>query len=237
MYSGGLDSAVVSMVAKMTLGRKRFTLHTFGVPGSRDLDNAREGVDFIDLTWHDHILTDDEILKAANELLEVVPDLSLLELSFELPLFLGLRSLDETIIITGQGADELFGGYARYRETVDPLLRMFMLDKDRVRLFTRTRKIEQKIADHFGKRLVAPFLHDSVIQFTSTLKLDDLMDMADGNKLVLREAGRILGLPERICSRPKLAAQYGSGISKVLKRQRKRGLLNLEAKGEKDLSP
>lgn len=227
MYSGGLDSAVISMIGRMTLGRERFTLHTFGVPGSRDLDNAREGITFIDMPWMDHILTGDDIHEAANSLLAIIPDLSFLELSFELPLFLGASTIHEDIIITGQGADELFGGYAKYREITDPLARMLMLDKDRVRLFTRTRKIEAKIAEHFGKTLITPFLGEAIIQFTSSLKLDDLMDMSGGNKLVLRETGRILGLPEHICSRPKLAAQYGSGISKVLKRQRKKGLLNL----------
>ena len=98
---------------------------------------------------------------------------------------------------------------------------------DRVRLFTRTRDVERRIATRFGKTLVTPYLDVAVVEFSSSLKLEDLFDSAGGNKRVLRESGRILGLPEAICSRPKLAAQYGSGISNVLKKLRKRGLLEL----------
>ena len=236
LYSGGLDSAVVSMLSRMTVGRNNSTLHTFGTETSRDRINAREGVPFLDIDWEDHLLSEEEILRGANSLLEIVHDLNFLELSYELPLFMGASTIADEVIITGQGADELFGGYARYRETDDPLAQRLMLDRDRVKLFTRTKKIERGITLRFDKILVTPFLHDSVITFSSSLKLDDLFDGFGGNKMVLRESGRILGLPEMMCSRPKLAAQYGSGISKVLKKLRKRELLNLAETGEKHLS-
>lgn len=231
MYSGGLDSAVISMLSRMTGGRESSTLHTFGVEGSRDRMNAIQGLAFIDIEWVDHILNEDDIRQGANELLGIVPDLSFLELSYELPLFFGAREIESNVIITGQGADELFGGYARYRETADPLLQRIMIDKDRVKLFTRTKLVEKRIASHFGKTLITPYLHGSIIEFSTSLKLEELFDGAGGNKRILRESGRILGLPEAVCARPKLAAQYGSGISKVLKKLRKRGLLDLPEKG------
>jgi asparagine synthase (glutamine-hydrolysing) len=227
MYSGGLDSAVISMLSRMTGKRDCTVLHTFGVEGSRDRVNAMQGSAFIDVEWVDHVLTEDDILQGANGLLGIVPDLSFLELSYELPLYFGAREIESSVIITGQGADELFGGYARYRETDDPLLQRMMLDKDRVKLFTRTRDVETRIVSHFGKKLVTPYLDDAVIEFSSGLQLEELFDCTGGNKRILRESARILGLPEAVCSRPKLAAQYGSGISKVLKRLRKRGSLEL----------
>lgn len=227
MYSGGVDSAVISMLSRMTDGRENTILHTFGVEDSRDRMNAMQGVAFIDIQWVDHILTEDDILEGAKDLQGIVPDLGFLELSYELPLYFGARTIPGRVIITGQGADELFGGYARYRETDDPLLQRMMLDKDRVKLFTRTRQVERRIVSHFGKTLVTPYLHESIIDFSTSLELAELFDGFGGNKRVLRESGRILGLPEAICSRPKLAAQYGSGISKVLKKLRKRGLLDI----------
>ena len=226
LYSGGIDSTVMAMIGKMTLGRERFMLHTFGFPGSRDLMNAREAAYFIDLPWTEHILTEDMVLEAAISLLSLIPDLTFIELSFELPLYLGARTVREETIITGQGADELFGGYAKYREVDDPFARMAMMDRDRHRLFNRTRGIESTIAGHFGKSLITPFLDHPIVRFVSSLGPDDLMNRSGGNKLVLREAGRILGLPELICSRPKIAAQYGSGISRALHTLRKRGMLN-----------
>ena len=229
LYSGGLDSAVISTIVRMTVGRDRGTLHTFGVGGARDITHARQGVEIIDMQWSEHILTEDDILAGAKDLLEIVPDISFLEMSYELPLYFGASRADPEAqyIVTGQGADELFGGYARYQEAKDKLELMLMFDRDRIKLFTRTREVENKIVDHFGKTLIAPFLHDDVVAYSSKLEHELLISEDGTNKVVLRECARILGLPEFICSRPKLAAQYGSGISKVLKKLRKKGMLDL----------
>jgi len=227
LYSGGLDSAVISMLARRTLKRKNTSLLTFGVEGSRDLLHARQGVDFIDLEWNGHVLSEEAILEGAKDLLGLIPDLSFLELSYELPLYFGVKHSGGEVIITGQGADELFGGYARYKKAKDPLELRLMLDRDRVKLFTRTKKVERAIAYHFGKTLITPYMFENIITFSGSLGIEELIGMDGTNKRVLRESARILGLPEIICSRSKLAAQYGSGISKVLKKQRKNGLLSL----------
>ncbi len=224
LFSGGLDSAIVARVSKMVLGWEDTTLYTLGVEGSKDVRNAMEGLAFIDLPWKGIIVTEGDILKGANSLLSLVQDLDFLELSYELPLFLGAGIAEGEVVLTGQGADELFGGYARYREVEDPLP---LMEKDRGRLLTRTLRNEKRIASSHEKVLVTPFLNDGIVKFAASLQKDELIGKDGTNKVLLREAARVLGLPELFCSRRKLDVQYGSGISRVLKGLRKKGELRI----------
>ncbi len=231
MFSGGLDSAVLARMAR-NFGDERIRLYTIGLEDSRDIINAREGGLFIGSPLEISIVDEGAVENGAQTLLELVPDLNFLELSFELPLFLGMSRVNEKVIMTGQGADELFGGYAKYRETDDRHEIIQLMKDDTERLMTRTCGIEHSIASHFHKELITPFLNERVVEYAASLDLEDKIGMDGSNKIILRETARILGLPEMMCSRPKLAAQYGSGISRVLKRLKKLGKLNVVLKTE-----
>jgi len=220
LFSGGIDSTIIVRLSSMLLGWENLTLYTVGVDGSRDLKNAREGAHFFDISWKTLNVTDEMILSGATSLLTLIPELNFLELSFELPLFLGADMIKEKILLTGQGADELFGGYARYLDAEDPLI---LMKEDRERLLTRTIINESMIASYHNKTLISPFINENIMNFTSTFDKEDVIGKDGTNKVILRETARILGLPEIFCNRRKIAAQYGSGISKVLKKLKKEG--------------
>jgi len=231
LFSGGLDSTVIARLSRLGSEEWGITLYTLGLEGAKDLKNAEKTAEFFGLAWRGMLLTEKEVKEGANELLNLIPDLSFLELSYELSLFLGAGMVEEDVLITGQGADELFGGYAKYRESEEP---MRLIEKDRWRLFTRTLQNERRIASKKGKALVTPYLNEDVVDFASFLDFPMLVGDDGTSKLILREAARVLGLPEVFCSRPKLAAQYGSGISKVLKRLRRSGELRLPDEADRE---
>ncbi len=117
--SGGIDSALVCAMVTRELGRP---LHTFsiGFEGTPESEHelARKAAELLGTEHHEQILSPDaiELLPAiAAALDEPLGDSSCL------PTWLLSRFTREhvTVALSGDGGDELFGGYGRYRQTLD----------------------------------------------------------------------------------------------------------------------
>jgi len=142
-------------------------------------------------------------------------------ISFELPLYVACSELSEEDLMSGQGADELFGGYSRY-STMDALSRRKAMDTDIEGLLSSGAEREGDLARRFGKRLVCPYLSPEVISISKEFAPDEMIG-PEGNKLPLRYLASSLGLPS--ASSPKKAAQYGSGTMAAMKRMASRDKL------------
>lgn len=215
MFSGGLDSGVLAAISK-----KYFTpmLYTVGLENSHDLAAGEHGSQEVGLPWTGIILTDEDIVEECCKALKLA-DLSPLELSFELPLQIVASRIDEENIISGQGADELFGGYSRYAEMSENEVKSSLM-KDYENLFTSTVLKENLIASAYGKTLWRPFLDRNVAKIALEIPVSD--KISNGvNKLPLRKLAEELGLTAIACKEKK-AAQYGSGIMKSLKSSAKK---------------
>ena len=118
----------------------------------------------------------------------------------------------------GQMADELFGGYAKYQRALagsGERAAASMMEADVLgcgaRGFVRD---EAACCRWLEPRF--PFADERVLEFGRGLPVT--MKIRDGErKAVLREAARLLGLPEGIAKAPKKAAQYSSGVEKMLR--------------------
>ncbi|MEM5804747.1 MAG: asparagine synthase C-terminal domain-containing protein [Candidatus Aenigmatarchaeota archaeon] len=207
-FSGGLDSAVI---AKIASERMRATLYTAGATGCKDFAAAESAAKMLGLPLRKIEPSEAEVAEASQELAKTIRTDNLLILSYTLPLWFVCRSCSETAVVSGQGADELFGGYAKYQRSADAAGEM---RRDLEKLASGG--LEQKIASHFGKKLILPFLDRAVIRFSTALPLERKIS-GGRNKIILREAAEMLDLG-LIAQRPKKAAQYGSGIAKVLSR-------------------
>ncbi len=205
-FSGGLDS---TLLLKISNGRLR--PYTLGTASSIDVRNARYASALLDVPLMLINLERVDISHYMNILVQIDPSISRLDLSFELVLAVLLDNIKERIVFTGQGADELFYGYSRFRDqaTMDNRREM---DK----LMNVTLPREEKIAEYFGKDLRTPYLSAGMQECLQDMSKEDHMD-AGQNKIVLRVVADRLKLPEGIVSVPKKAAQYGSGMSKILK--------------------
>jgi asparagine synthase (glutamine-hydrolysing) len=142
-----------------------------------------------------------------------------LTLSFEMPLYLVLGVANEDLLLCGQGADELYAGYSRYRSMDESTMRTTM-GHDLEALIAHGMGVEKRAAEAFGKTLVHPFLDPEVVKVSLDLPLEVLL-RGDENKAILRDVGRALGLGP-IADRKKKAAQYGSGIMNAMKAMAKR---------------
>ncbi len=209
--SGGLDSGILAWV----LRNKRITAYTAGLPNSKDMVNAKEAAALLGVSLKFIYVDEKGILEGIRFLKEIDGSITPLEIGFELPLYFVAKNSSERIIVTGQGADELFGGYHKYLDSPE------LMEEDLKRVVERTFPREKRIVEELRKELVAPYLKKEIIEFAQSLPLQ--FRVAGGRrKIILREAGRLLDVPPPIIEREKKAAQYGSGIWNMIKKMAKR---------------
>ncbi len=213
-FSGGLDS---SLIAFLALQKGDFTGYVAGMEGSHDILWAEKAAELIGLPLHRIIIDENDIRKAYHEIRELLGTDNLVVISFEMPLYFVAMHSSSNIIVSGQGADELFGGYKRY-ESMDPETLEREMKRDLEELIGSGIERDRNIAKHFGKELVTPYLSRDFLDIV--LERSALQRKGMGRKEMLREIAKIAGLPEELWKKEKKAAQYGSGIMKVLKKMK-----------------
>jgi asparagine synthase (glutamine-hydrolysing) len=215
-FSGGLDSSIVALCAAE---HSKVVACTVSTETSADTKVARDaagvlGVEFAGMVVNDKRLRE-ELRDVALPFEPTQMDSSLWCI-YSTTARLASESGAEVVML-GQLADELFGGYAKYEAALrksghaeaDKMMsedvaqcgmRGFIRDEAACRRWCEPRFpfAEQELA-MFGESLPASFKIRNGVR-----------------KAVLREAARILGLPEELASRPKKAAQYSSGVMKSL---------------------
>lgn len=213
-FSGGLDSGLISAVAKKYA--RSVHLYTCGTEKAHDVVMARDLSEKLELPW-----THVPISKRNMEPLikEMISDTGITDpftISYELQLFCVCRKAKEDIILTGQGADEFFMGCAKFVDQSDEDYEMQKNDAVE-RLVKVSVPCEKTIADHFGKKIFYPYMSENVISEIKKLDRDELKpkDM-DSRKSVLRDIAMNLGEPD-IAERKKKSSQYGSGTTDIIR--------------------
>jgi len=123
LLSGGLDSAVVAVILKPIMEELGAEYHTFSVgeEGSPDITAAKIMSEYLGTTHHEHPFTADE---AFNHIEDVIYHLETYEpelIRSAIPNFFLARMTSKhvKVVLTGEGSDELFGGYLYFRQAPD----------------------------------------------------------------------------------------------------------------------
>jgi asparagine synthase (glutamine-hydrolysing) len=135
LLSGGLDSSVVSAVAKKFAPRRIESgdkveawwpqLHSFaiGLEGSPDLAAARKVAAHIGTVHHEINFTVDEGLDAIRDVIYHIETYDVTTVRASTPMYLMARvikSMGVKMVLSGEGADEIFGGYLYFHKAPDP---------------------------------------------------------------------------------------------------------------------
>ena len=216
-FSGGIDSALVAFLASKYTDVE---LIAVGVKDSHDIEAAKSAANVINLDLTVKELNDEELISEAT-ILQKKLKLTQFEVGFMLPFWVAAKNAKNKILMCGQGADEVFGGYARFRES----MKNANLDEETKSLLEIIPNRELKICKLFGLKLSCPYLSEEVIQTSKLYSQKQHIGIVGKEKL--REAAIGLGLSKEIANRKKKAAQYGSGSQKVLKKKNKY-LINFE---------
>jgi asparagine synthase (glutamine-hydrolysing) len=219
LFSGGLDSSLIALLA-MKAENAKITLYTVGTPGSHDILNGQNISTLLGLNWRKIEITREQITKAIPKLAKIIRTHHPVKISFELPMFFAMANIKEEVIMSGQGADELFGGYARYiNMEMEELMAALKMDIDL--LITKNIKMEFALAEHFNKILKLPFLQEDVVRTSNEIPIEYKVKN-DERKIILKEVAVQCGLPNEIVNQDKKAAQYSSGIIKELRKAAKK---------------
>lgn len=228
-FSGGLDSSVLTyLVSKYT----KPILFCVGFENSYDVRNAKRAVEVLnnifDRRRHFGMSPSSEaelniiyldkidLEKYLRKTIEIAGTDNKLIIDLNLPYFILLKELKKRgykNFISGQGADELFAGYDKYKKSKNLEDDLFRDIKD---IYKTNQQYNLKIENHFGVKSLLPFLEEEVVNLA--IKISPKLKIKNGaNKYIFREAFREY-LPENIISQNKKAFQYGSGVSKAIRK-------------------
>ena len=135
LLSGGLDSSIISALASKYAAKRIETdgqaeawwprLHSFaiGLEGAPDLAAAREVAEAIGTVHHEIHYTIQEGLDALRDVIYHIETYDVTTVRASTPMYLlarVIRSMGIKMVLSGEGADEIFGGYLYFHKAPDP---------------------------------------------------------------------------------------------------------------------
>ena len=228
LLSGGLDSSVISAIAKKYAAKRIETdgasdawwpqLHSFaiGLKGAPDLIKAREVAEYIGTVHHEINYTVQEGLDAIRDVIYFIETYDVTTVRASTPMYLlarVIKSMGIKMVLSGEGADEVFGGYLYFHkaptpkdfheETVRKLSKLHMYDCLRA----------NKSLSAWGVEGRVPFLDKEFLD--EAMALNPKAKMCPGKEIekrIVREAFADM-LPESVAWRQKEQFSDGVGYS------------------------
>lgn len=228
LLSGGLDSSVISAVAKQFADKRVETdgkqdawwpqLHSFavGLKGAPDLEKARLVAEHIGTVHHEINYTIQEGLDAIRDVIYYIETYDVTTVRASTPMYLlarVIKSMGIKMVLSGEGADEVFGGYlyfhkapdacAFHEETVRKLSKLHLYDCLRA----------NKSLSAWGVEGRVPFLDKEFLDVA--MRLNPAVKMCPGKEIekkIVRDAFSSL-LPHEVAWRQKEQFSDGVGYS------------------------
>ena len=228
LLSGGLDSSIISAIARKYAAKRIENdsktdawwpqLHSFavGLKGAPDLKAAKKVADYIGTVHHEINYTVQEGLDAIRNVIYYIETYDVTTVRASTPMYLlarVIKSMGIKMVLSGEGADEVFGGYlyfhkapdakAFHEETVRKIGKLYLYDCLRA----------NKSLSAWGVEGRVPFLDKEFLDVA--MRLNPEAKMSPGKvieKKILREAFSDM-LPDEVVWRQKEQFSDGVGYS------------------------
>ncbi|NVM02126.1 MAG: asparagine synthase [Candidatus Helarchaeota archaeon] len=210
LLSGGLDTSILATIASKYNGLKAFTVALKKAP-ALDIKFAKLMAENLQINHVIHFFDKSELLDAISKTIEIMRSFDPMEIRNSAAIYIGMKIAKENgikAIMTGDGADELFGGYS------------FFFGKSEEELTIELKKISNimsfssiLLGKSLGIEAKLPYLDPEFKKFS--------LDIPSRYK-VFKEKGKIIGkwilrksfekdLPKEIIWRDKAPIEQGSG--------------------------
>ena len=217
LLSGGLDSSLIASIAARLLrdrGVQTLRSYSIGLEGSPDLEAARKVAEFLALDHFEYVYDLEEGIDAINETIRHLESYDVTSVRASVPMYIlarRIRGNGTKVVLTGDGADELFGGYLYFHhapngeelhsELVRKLTSMHLYDCLRVNKTMLSWGVEPRV----------PFLDRDFVEYAMNLA-PELKRPGNGRieKHLLRESFQEY-LPDSVLWRQKEQSSDGVG--------------------------
>ena len=227
-FSGGLDSSIVAYLASK-LGVK-VNLLQVSMENQAETEEAIEASNQLNLPLQVHLFKDSDVEKILPAVVALIEEPDPVKASVGLPFYWAAEKASEAgfhVMLAGQGADELFGGYQRYvneycREGSEAVRKTMF--NDVVRIHESNLERDLKITIFHDVELRLPFASFELAAYALSLPIECKMEQKPDTlrKLVLRKVALDVGMPNVMVDKPKKAVQYSTGINNAIKRVAKK---------------
>ena len=222
LFSGGVDSSLLAFLCRKN--RKKIKLYSVFYEKSYDKLQSITAAKSLGIEISTKEYTKKEIKELYHEFKEICRKL---ELSFPSQVILSVKfatfaaikfaAEKENLLLSGQGADELFAGYAKYIKTLEEKSNEELekaMKQDFENIDTET---DEKIARYFGAEIKFPYLEKNIVDFAFSLPIYFKIRNRK-RKFILYELAKELGISKEITEKDKKALQYSSGFDKILRK-------------------
>ena len=221
LLSGGLDSSLTSAIASRLLAESGKKLHSFSIGLDADAPDAaaaRKVAKYLGTEHHEIHFTVEEGIKILDKLIWHLETYDVTSVRASTPMYFlskAITDLGVKVVLSGEGADEIFGGYLYFRnapsaedfqkETIERVQKLFTADLLRADKSTMAHGLETRV----------PFLDKAFLDIAVRIKAEEKMPKTyDGKeKYILRKAFDTPDnpyLPEEVLWRQK--EQFSDGV-------------------------
>lgn len=196
LLSGGLDSSLTSSIAARLMKERGQTLHSFSIgldAMAPDAVAARKVADFLGTDHHEVYFTIEQGIAALEKLIWHLETYDVTSVRASTPMYFLSEAITKKgikVVLSGEGADEIFGGYLYFRnapsvadfqkETIERVQKLFTADLLRADKSTMAHGLEARV----------PFLDKKFLELAIRIKPEEKQPKTyDGvEKYILRKA-------------------------------------------------